>query len=107
MTSLNLFTVPDLVAQVADILQLPFTVTNENILRPEKDVNKTQMIYFAILREVGLADKIINESSTAWNSGYRVHPELPSDVELHPEIFQVGTANCDACFTSHVVSYDN
>ena len=51
------------------------------------DLDTTKMIYFAILREAGLADKI--ESNSAWNSGYRVHPDLPSDLENHPEVFQV------------------
>ena len=85
LTSLNLFTLDQLVQQVCEILGLP--ISKENIVNPAKDLDTTKMIYFAILREVGLADKI--ESNSAWTSGYRVHPELPSDIENHPEVFQV------------------
>ena len=85
VTSLNLFTLDQLVQQVCEILGLP--ITRDNLMNPAKDLDTTKMIYFAILREVGLADKI--ESNSAWSSGYRVHPDLPSDIENHPEVFQV------------------
>jgi len=73
-----------LVTQVCDILGI--TITQDNLLHPARDLNTTKMIYFAILREVGLADKM--ESNSAWNSGYRLHPNMPSDIEVYPEVFQ-------------------
>ena len=87
VTSLNLYTLDELVTQVREVLGIP--ITKDNLVHPAKDLDTTKMIYFAILREAGLADKI--ESNSAWNSGYRVHPDLPSDLENHPEVFQVWT----------------
>ena len=83
LTSLNLFTMDQLVAQVCDILGI--NITKDNLLHPAKDLDTTKMIYFAILRECGLADKI---ESHSWDS-FRIHPDLPSDIEIHPEVFQV------------------
>merc|ERR1719471_1310030 len=51
------------------------------------------MIYFAILRECGLADKI--ESHSARNC-FRIDPDIPSDIENHPEVFQ-DTIIIDKC----------
>ena len=87
VTSLNLYTRDQLVTQVCDILGI--TITQDNLLHPARDLNTTKMIYFAILREVGLPDKM--ESNSAWNSGYRLHPNMPSDIEVYPEVFQVWT----------------
>ena len=84
LTSLNLFTMDQLVLQVCDILGI--NITKDNLLHPAKDLDTTKMIYFAILRECGLADKI--ESHSAWNC-FRIDPDIPSDIENHPEVFQV------------------
>ena len=86
-TSLNLFTLDQLVQQVNEILGIP--ITKDNLLHPAKDLATTQMIYFTIMREMGLAEKL--DSNPAWNTGYRIHPDLPSDIENHPEVFQVWT----------------
>ena len=98
LTSLNLFTMDQLVLQVCDILGI--NITKDNLLHPAKDLDTTKMIYFAILRECGLADKI--ESHSAWNC-FRIDPDIPSDIENHPEVFQV--CNLQFCRISPMVIF--
>jgi hypothetical protein len=46
-----------------------------------------QAIYFRMLEEVGLTNKMMDQSPSSADD-YRLHPDKVSDLELYPEVFQ-------------------
>ena len=110
-TSATLFKIPDLRSYLVDILSDDLELTVEDILHPKRDLNKTQMIYYSMLNELGLTTNLSDVKNTflpfpytymyictantyyyslqkGFDDNYHIHPEIPSDLEQHPEVFQ-------------------
>jgi hypothetical protein len=58
VSSANMFTMSELVSQLNEILPGRLDIASEDALHPGRNVIKTQTIYFRMLDEFGLADKL-------------------------------------------------